>query len=131
MRYKVRYFKPQEFVCNCGCGRGLFNMSAGLIVVLDHLRAALGVPLFISSGFRCEAWNRKVRGVRTSRHLSGWAVDVVLPKEMIFSKFASTCRVFFDRPGWEFRQYQDRGYCHLAIPRNTEGRYWEGGEITI
>ena len=106
-------------------------MSAGLIVVLDHLRAALGVPLLISSGFRCEAWNRKVRGVRTSRHLSGWAVDVVLPKEMIFSKFASTCRVFFDRPGWEFRQYQDRGYCHLAIPRNTEGRYWEGGEITI
>lgn len=44
--------------------------------VLQPLRDAIGVPLRISSGYRCPALNAKVGGVPTSQHTRGEAADV-------------------------------------------------------
>lgn len=43
---------------------------------LEILRALLGKPIVINSGFRCEKLNRLVGGARNSRHMDAYAVDV-------------------------------------------------------
>jgi zinc D-Ala-D-Ala carboxypeptidase len=47
--------------------------------VLQPLRDGLGLPIVISSGFRCPALNRLVSGAADSQHLLGEAADIVCP----------------------------------------------------
>lgn len=42
---------------------------------LELVRAALGKPIVITSGYRCPALNARVGGVSTSAHTKGLAVD--------------------------------------------------------
>ena len=46
----------------------------------EPLREHFGIPIIISSGYRCPALNRAVGGVPNSQHLIGEAADIVLPK---------------------------------------------------
>ena len=47
---------------------------------LEDVRARLGVPLRISSGYRCLLLNRALRSKDTSQHVKGEAVDFVAPR---------------------------------------------------
>ena len=47
--------------------------------VLEPLREHFGIPVVISSGYRCPALNRTVGGVSNSQHLKGEAADIILP----------------------------------------------------
>jgi len=47
--------------------------------VLEPLRQHLGVPVIISSGYRCPPLNKAVGGVRNSQHMTGEAADIYLP----------------------------------------------------
>lgn len=44
--------------------------------VLQPLRDAVGRPLHVNSGYRCDALNRAVGGVATSQHVKGEAADI-------------------------------------------------------
>lgn len=46
---------------------------------LDRVRDMLGHPIIVDSGFRSVAVNHVVRGVSTSAHCAGYAVDFVCP----------------------------------------------------
>ncbi|MBO4487779.1 MAG: peptidase M15 [Bacteroidaceae bacterium] len=48
-------------------------------VVLEPLREALGLPVIITSGYRCNELNVKVGGVYASQHTLGEAADLLLP----------------------------------------------------
>jgi hypothetical protein len=50
-----------------------------LALGLEQIRALLGAPMHIDSGYRCEALNKAVGGVANSAHLSGYAADFVCP----------------------------------------------------
>lgn len=43
---------------------------------LDVLRRVMGVPLYVTSGYRCQALNSAVGGVRNSLHVRGLAADI-------------------------------------------------------
>ncbi len=45
-------------------------------VVLDPLRAALGRPVRVTSGYRAPAVNRAINGSPTSQHMLGEAADI-------------------------------------------------------
>ena len=45
---------------------------------LDKIRDEYGLPLYISSGYRCPELNKKVGGKDKSQHLKGQAADVNL-----------------------------------------------------
>lgn len=46
---------------------------------LEKIRALLGAPLHIDSGYRCPALNRAVGGVPDSAHVQGYAADFKCP----------------------------------------------------
>lgn len=48
--------------------------------LLEAVRAALGVPIVISSGYRCPELNRFVGGARRSAHVMGLAADFTAPR---------------------------------------------------
>ena len=52
------------------------NIEALVANVLDPLREACGKPIYVNSGHRCEAYNRKVGGVPRSQHIVGEAADI-------------------------------------------------------
>lgn len=72
--------------------------------VLDPLREAMGTPIYISSGYRCQALNKAVGGVTNSQHVKGQAADINIRGDTMFGK-----RVFnyikghlpFDQLIWE------------------------------
>ena len=70
-------FSSGEFDCKCtnpDCKETLVDTD--LVEKLQSLRDALGVPLYINSGFRCMAHNQAVMGSANSQHLLGRAVDI-------------------------------------------------------
>lgn len=46
---------------------------------LERVRALLGHPMHIDSGYRCESLNAAVKGSKTSAHMTGYAADFVCP----------------------------------------------------
>ena len=52
------------------------NMERLIKTVLDPARDALGAPVIVNSGYRCESLNRAVGGVARSYHLAGRAADL-------------------------------------------------------
>ena len=45
---------------------------------LDKMREDYGLPLYITSGYRCKELNNKLKGSKTSQHMKGQAVDIQL-----------------------------------------------------
>ena len=74
----VRYFRKEEFRCNCGgkyCDGFPAGMDPVLLALADRVREYFGAPALVSSGLRCPVHNRNVGGAAASRHLSGKAMD--------------------------------------------------------
>ena len=55
------------------------NLQALCKNVLQPLRNHLGVPIIITSGYRCAALNKKIGGAANSQHCLGQAADFVTP----------------------------------------------------
>ena len=71
--------------------------------VLQPLRDLLGVPIHITSGYRCERLNELIGGARHSQHLYGEASDIVVysvPMADVLHTIAEALP--FDQLIWEF-----------------------------
>ena len=75
------HFKLSEFLNlrrhpeNIPTMQAVANLAYGCHELLEPARLIVG-PIIINSGFRCEAVNRKVGGVKNSQHLIGQAADI-------------------------------------------------------
>lgn len=71
------HFRLGEFPCP-HCGRLVLLYLPDLCAVLEAVRAKVGgVPLAITSGYRCPDHNKAVGGSPQSQHLLGKAADIV------------------------------------------------------
>lgn len=70
-----KWFRKEEFACPC-CGGN--EIKDEFIDVLDRVRERAGVPMTITSGWRCKKHNADpaVGGKPSSAHLTGEAADV-------------------------------------------------------
>ena len=82
------HFSLEEFITSeTAAAHGIDNTPSAEIIEalkdtatrLEAIRAALGQPMHINSGYRCEELNKAVGGVPDSAHLTGHAVDFVAP----------------------------------------------------
>ena len=75
---------------------------------LDAVRALLGVPIVVNSGYRSPLVNRAVGGASKSQHVEGKAVDFIAPKfgsprqivEKILSSNISFCQIILEFDSW-------------------------------
>ena len=56
----------------------MINLVYLCAFVLEPLRVAMGEPIKIGSGYRCEKLNKAVGGVYNSQHLKGQAADLCI-----------------------------------------------------
>jgi uncharacterized protein YcbK (DUF882 family) len=82
MTFRARHFKEAEFACKCGCGLAYVNDL--LVYKLDEMRDRLRMPVTITSGVRCESYNRRVEGTPLSYHVprefgGSRAADISVP----------------------------------------------------
>jgi hypothetical protein len=52
------------------------NMVVLANKIFQPIREHFGVPIYISSGYRSAALNKKIGGVKNSQHLTGEAIDI-------------------------------------------------------
>ena len=78
MAKDTKNFKVSEFTCKCGCGHNPIDQR--VIDMAQTIRDALGVPVRVNSGCRCEKHNAKVGGVKGSKHITGKAADLSCSK---------------------------------------------------
>lgn len=74
MAKDTEHFKVSEFTCKCGCGYNVIDQR--VIDMAETIRQALGVPVRVTSGCRCEKHNRAVGGTKGSFHMKGKAADL-------------------------------------------------------
>jgi len=77
-------FKLKEFECPC-CKRVM--LDSRLLKGLVMLRIIMNRPVRISSGYRCEKENKRVKGHKTSYHMAGMAADIKV-KDISISSLA-------------------------------------------
>ena len=83
---------------------------------LEPLREKSGGTILINSGYRSEAVNKAIGGVKGSNHLSGCAVDIrVLGLEQAI-RYACILLDIADEKGHDFDE--------LLIERSPKGMYW-------
>jgi hypothetical protein len=56
----------------------MINLVYLAAYVLEPLRVAMGEPIKIGSGYRCEKLNKAVGGVGNSQHMKGQAADLCI-----------------------------------------------------
>jgi uncharacterized protein YcbK (DUF882 family) len=79
-----KFFMPAEFECHCTGDCGEQRISIELIRRLDEVRAELGEPISVTSGYRCEDRQEQLRGLglktvaagNRSQHELGNAADL-------------------------------------------------------
>ena len=74
MAHNSNNFNVSEFSCKCGCGFNIIDQR--IINMAQTIRDALGVPVKVNSGCRCDKHNAKVGGVKGSKHTKGLAADL-------------------------------------------------------
>ena len=82
---------------------------------LEPLRQAQG-PILINSGYRSEAVNKAIGGVKGSNHLTGCAVDIRVTGIEQAIRYASILLGISDNTKRDFDE--------LLIERSPKGTYW-------
>lgn len=90
--------------------------------ILEPLRADMGFPIFISSGFRSAAVNKKIGGSTTSQHCKGEAVDI--------DNDGNNAEIFhwilenadFDQLIWEFGNEKEPDWVHVSYVKDRKNR---------
>lgn len=107
-----RYFTLAELIRSAEAKkRGIDNTPTFEVVehlreltekVLEPMRAAYGMPIKVSSGYRCPELNRVVGGAATSVHQIGYAADLQVGGS--FEKFRDFVVQWFRKTGTRFDQ---------------------------
>ena len=101
------------------------NLVALIETLLDPLREAWKSPIRVTSGYRCAALNKAVKGSSTSAHLYGCAADIV-PLNGKIAEFKAFCRDYFGNRRHLFDQviFEDNGkseWVHIGL-KTKDGR---------
>lgn len=120
--WRSRYFRPSELASR---GNNRVWISKAMIAGLDRVRGEIDRPIRILSGYRDPAWNRRIGGVRRSRHIVGDAVDIDLNGFSIWARYALVWHLI-DHGFTSFGTYGDRPTL-LHADRRARAAIWRHG----
>lgn len=107
--YLSPHLKHSEFKCKCTkitCHFTLYSDS--LLMCFEKAREVLGVPLIVTSGFRCQGHNKDIGGTQKSFHTRGMAVDIVCPSNIEWETFSRVMKSTFPRT----LEYKEKNFIH-------------------
>ena len=110
----IQYFKRSDPFIGCPCGKcGGFPVEPKekLMRLADEVRKAAGKPMIPTSTVRCQEHNRAVRGVATSRHMLGQAMDFRIPG-MTAAQILAIVR---QQPGVAYTYAIDSSHVHMDV----------------
>lgn len=96
----------------------LSNMKKVAVNVFDKVREHFGVPIGVSSFFRCLALNKKIGGASKSDHMDGEAIDIDadmyggVTNKQIFDYIKDNLE--FDKLIWEFGSDEEPAWVHVS-----------------
>jgi hypothetical protein len=99
------------------------NMKVLAHKIFQPIREHFDVPIYISSGYRSAALNKKIGGSKGSQHLTGEAMDIDMDGHshvtnvQIFKYIREN--LFFDQLIWEFGNNTNPDWVHVSY--NTSG----------
>ena len=102
------------------------NLRAIAEEVFQPLRDSFGVPIHVSSGYRCEELNVKIGGSIRSQHVQGRALDLDADvfggctNSQIFQFILNN--LTFDQLIWEFGDQDDPDWVHVSYVRDGVNR---------
>ncbi len=67
-------FSADEMRCHCGCGSA--DMKPHYMAILQRVRTLYGYPMPVTSGFRCDLYDKRTGGVGV--HPKGVAADIAV-----------------------------------------------------
>lgn len=73
------------------------NLSILVAKLLQPLRDIYGLPMYVSSGYRCESLNRAVGGVKNSLHRLGKASDISVGNPRKLLRVLANSKLEFDQ----------------------------------
>lgn len=106
-----RHFKESEFACKCGtnCGFGYKDMDETLLKKLFQIRDVSGLPMRITSAYRCSKHQETIKNPR-SAHARGFAVDFEVATSAHAYRFMAACYdAGLKRMGWN----QSKKFFHI------------------
>lgn len=92
------------------------NLNRLATEILDVVRAEMGEPVYVSSGFRSEKLNVAVKGSKTSQHKKGEAADIYAKDNR---KLFDTCLRLINEGKIEVGQLIDEynySWVHISLP---------------
>ena len=114
----TKNFSWKEMQCKCGCGKA--DMDDDFMDLLQRLRDHVG-PLKISSGFRCEEYNKLVSSTGSNGpHTTGKAADIFCSGELANRVFGEAYPLGFTGFGFSQKGNHNERFIHLDTLQNTE-----------
>ncbi len=111
------YFSEKELKCPC-CGRNEFKQTT--LDKFNALREAIGLPLKMSSGYRCEKYNT-LKGF-TQTHATGQAGDLQVSHELAALVLTKWAEAGFTGIGVNQKGDVKDRFIHLDDLMEAEGR---------
>lgn len=101
------------------------NMKYVASKVFDKVREHFGIPLKVSSFFRCKKLNTAVGGSVTSQHMTGEAIDIdadgsSITNAQVFDYIKNNLE--FDQLIWEFGNKKNPAWVHVSLKRSGKNR---------
>lgn len=130
MRF-TQHFTFDEFTrSDYAIRHGIDNTPPGFVLTnlrmlaarLERVRAVIGAPLLITSGYRCPVLNRAIGGSATSAHVAGLAADFIAPE--FGSPFAVARAIEANADEIDFDQliFEGGSWVHLAFTQLAQPR---------
>ncbi|MBQ6968897.1 MAG: hypothetical protein IJP85_01070 [Synergistaceae bacterium] len=126
MATDTKNFKVSEFACHCGCDYNVIDQR--VINMAQTIREALGVPVRINSGCRCEENNARAGGVKGSYHTKGLAADLacILGSGKMFETIKALQKEGkLPDLSW-CKRYRKKNFCHIDCGRKRNVMFVEG-----
>ena len=112
------HFNLSEFACPC-CN--LVMLHPKLLAKLVELKNTLERPVYITSGYRCFEYNRKVGGVVNSYHCIGLAADIKVKDINLITLLEICENIDFAGIGL----YEKKNFLHLDVRPTKRARWRE------
>ena len=116
------HFSLGEFACEgetCCC-HGAVKINQRLVHVVEEFRMLTGGPVTVTSGYRCDSYNKSVGGHVASFHRVGLAADLTsfTIRQDLEGWAEKAAQIIVGRYGDEVGNvmwYQDNGFIHIDV----------------